>query len=56
MKKLIGLGLLAMTGLTAFAAPAAAACNVRREVVVVRHDNRFRDRRDIRVQFDRYRR
>jgi hypothetical protein len=61
MKKLIGLGVLMVTGMTAFAAPAAAyerfdGCNGRKEVVVVRHDNRGGDHRDVRGANDRGRR
>ena len=55
MKKLIGLGGLMVTGMTAFAAPAAAyerfdGCN-RREVVVVRHDNRVPIHREVRADY-----
>lgn len=62
MKKTIGLGLLLLTGMTAFAAPAAAyeriigRTEVVKQVVVVHHKNRWRNRRTVRVQYDRNRR
>ncbi len=61
MKKTIGLGLLLLTGMTAFAAPAAAApryreTTVRKEVVVVKHHKRMRGRRVVRAKYDRFRR
>lgn len=59
MKKLIGLGVLLATGITAFAAPAYErfdGCNTRKEAVVVRHDNRAPIHRDVRVNYDRARR
>jgi len=61
MKKTIGLGLLMLTGMTAFAAPAAAAewfhrTPVRKEVVVVHHNRRPRVHRVVRERYDRYRR
>lgn len=61
MKKTIGLGLLMLTGMTAFAAPAAATerfyrAPVRKEVVVVHHNRRPRVHRVVREKFDRYRR
>jgi hypothetical protein len=61
MKKAIGLGLLMLTGMAAFAAPASAAerfdrAHVRREVVVVHHNRRPRVHRVVREKFDHYRR
>jgi hypothetical protein len=63
MKKTIGLAALMLTAVAAFAQPAAAyerfnGCNDgRKEVVVVRHDNRLRDHREVRpVRYDRNRR
>ena len=61
MKKTIGLGLLMLTGMTAFAAPAAAAerfnrTPVRKEVVVIHHNRRPRVHRVVRGKFDHYRR
>jgi hypothetical protein len=61
MKKAIGLGLLMLTGMTAFAAPAAAVerfyrAPARKEVVVVHHNRRARFHRVMRERFDRYRR
>jgi hypothetical protein len=60
MKKTIGLGLLMLTGLTAFAAPAAAAdfhrAPVRKEVVVVHHNRRARFHRVARDRYEHYRR
>ncbi len=60
MKKTIGLGLLLLTGITAFAAPAAAyerydACNTRKVVVVERRPERPVYRAP-RIQYERYRR
>jgi hypothetical protein len=60
MKKLIGFGVLMVTGMTAFAAPAAAyerfdGCN-RREAVVVRRDHRVPIHREARVDNARDRR
>jgi len=60
MKTTIGLGLLMLTGMTAFAAPAAAErfnrTPVRKEVVVVHHNRRPRVHRVVRQKFDHYRR
>ena len=61
MKKTIGLGLLMLTGITAFAAPAAAAerfnrAPARREVVVVHHNRRPRIHRVVRQRYEHYRR
>jgi hypothetical protein len=61
MKKTIGLGLLLLTGITAFAAPAANyerydGATARREVVVVKHHNRVPARRIGRARYDRDRR
>ena len=60
MKKAIGLGLLMLTGMTAFAAPAAAERfnrpPVRKEVVVVHHNRRPRVHRVVREKHDQYRR
>jgi hypothetical protein len=60
MKKTIGLGLLMLTAMTAFAAPAAAferfnRTPVRKEVVVVHH-NRRRAHRVVRAKYDHFRR
>jgi hypothetical protein len=57
MKKLLGLGLLALTGMTAFAAPAAARerFDAHRKVVVVSHNRHARGRRVI-VHRDRFHR
>lgn len=55
MKKLIGLGLLAVTGMTAFAAPAAANERYdrgRKEVIVVRHHKRVRRHPVVRMERD----
>ncbi|HEX3880635.1 MAG TPA: hypothetical protein VHW24_26820 [Bryobacteraceae bacterium] len=55
MKKLIGLGLLALTGMTAFAAPAAARERFdHRKVVVVRHERRARNHHKV-VRYERHR-
>jgi len=65
MKKLIGLAVLALTGMTAFAAPAAHEAfngrnegrNETRKVVAARHVSRTRNHRVARrAKFDRYRR
>jgi hypothetical protein len=61
MKKTIGLGLLMLTAMTAFAAPAAAyerfnRTPVRKEVVVVRHNRRPRAHRVVRAKYDHFRR
>jgi hypothetical protein len=60
MKKTIGLGLLMLTGMTAFAAPAAAErfdrAPARKEVVVVNHNRRPRVHRVVRGKYDHYRR
>lgn len=60
MKKTIGLGLLLLTGMTAFAAPAAAmerfnGPTVRKEVVVVHRNRRARVHRVV-IRHDRFRR
>ena len=61
MKKTIGLGLLMLTGMTAFAAPAAAAerfyrAPARKEVVVVHHNRRARFHRVARAKYEHFRR
>ncbi len=60
MKKTIGLGLLLLTGMTAFAAPAAAAQRYmgrnEHKVVVVSHHRRARAHRVVRAKHDRFRR
>jgi hypothetical protein len=60
MKKTIGLGLLMLTAMTAFAAPAAAferfnRTPVRKEVVVVHHNRRPRGHRVVRARYNRFR-
>jgi hypothetical protein len=60
MKKTIGLGLLLLTGMTAFAAPAAAAQRFvgrnERKAAVVSHHKRARAHRVARAKYDRFRR
>ncbi len=61
MKKTIGLGLLLLTGITAFAAPAAAYERfngpvVRKEVVVVHYNRRPRAHRVVRARYEHFRR
>jgi hypothetical protein len=61
MKKTIGLGLLMLTGMAAFAAPASAAerfdrARGRKEVEVVHHNRRPRVHRVVRERYDRNRR
>jgi hypothetical protein len=59
MKKTIGIAILMLTGITAFAQPAAAlerfnGNNGRKEVVVVKHHNRMRSHRQVRhVRYER---
>ncbi len=59
MKKTIGIAVLLLTGITAFAQPAAASQrfngnNFRKEVVVVNHHKRMRPHRQVRhVRYER---
>jgi hypothetical protein len=55
MKKTIGLGLLMVTAMTAFAAPYERGREVRKEIVVVHHNRRARSHRVAGAKYDRFR-